>query len=148
MKKHRILVLHIVVIFGLAGCTTTVKPPRGVSPTTREMVATGYCKCGICCNWTHTWLGKPVIASGPQKGERKRVGITAMGSKAKPGTIAADTSRYPFGTVMHIPGYGYGRVEDRGSAIQGERIDLFFKSHKRAINWGRKTLPVRVWLPR
>jgi 3D (Asp-Asp-Asp) domain-containing protein len=112
------------------------------------MVTTGYCKCGKCCNWTHTWLGKPVIASGPSKGQRKQVGVTASGAKARKGTLAADTSRYPMGTVMYIPGYGYGRVEDRGSAIQGDRLDLFFKNHASATSWGRKTVPVRIWLPR
>ncbi|MBX7245378.1 MAG: 3D domain-containing protein, partial [Candidatus Sumerlaeaceae bacterium] len=34
------------------------------------------------------------------------------------GTIAADTSYYPFGTRMYIPGYGWGVVGDRGGAIK------------------------------
>jgi 3D (Asp-Asp-Asp) domain-containing protein len=110
------------------------------------MVVTGYCKCGKCCNWRRNWLGRPVIKSGPNKGKRKKVGYTASGVKAKIGTIAADTSRYPFGTVMHVPGYGYGRVEDRGGDIKGDRIDLFFKSHKAAVQWGKKELRVKVWL--
>ena len=72
--------------------------------------------------------------------------MTASGTMAKVGTIAADTSRYPFGTVMYIPGYGYGRVEDRGGAVKGEHIDLFFRTHGQAREWGRKTLPVKVWM--
>jgi 3D (Asp-Asp-Asp) domain-containing protein len=37
-----------------------------------------------------------------------------------------DAEHYPFGTIMDIPGYGRGIVEDRGSAIKGpNRIDLF-----------------------
>nr|MBL0732678.1 3D domain-containing protein [Desulfobacterales bacterium] len=60
------------------------------------------------------------------------------------GTIAADTRFYPFGTRFYIPEYGYGRVEDRGSAIKGQkRLDLYFKSHQKALNWGRKRLDVR-----
>lgn len=109
------------------------------------MVATGYCKCKQCCGWKRNWFGRPVVASGPNKGKKKKVGMTAAGTKAKPGTIAADTAKYPFGTVMWVPGYGYGRVEDRGSAIQGERIDLYFKSHKQALQWGRQTVRVKVW---
>jgi len=54
---------------------------------------------------------------------------------------------YPFGTVFYIEGYGYGRVEDRGGAIKGERIDLFFLSHRRALRWGRRTVRAKVWLP-
>jgi hypothetical protein len=62
-----------------------------------------------------------------------------------PGTIAADTVHYPFGTRMNIPGYGRGIVEDRGSAIKGpNRIDLFFNSHQTALKWGRKTIPVKI----
>ena len=50
-----------------------------------------------------------------------------------------------FGTVMEIPGYGYGVVEDRGGAIKGQKVDIFFPKHKEAINWGRKKLKVKVW---
>ena len=61
------------------------------------------------------------------------------------GTIAADTKYYPFGTRMHVPRYGWGRVEDRGGAIKGpDRIDLFFKCHGDALEWGRKKVYVRI----
>lgn len=61
------------------------------------------------------------------------------------GTIAADTTHYPFGTRMFIPGYGWGTVEDRGSAIKGvSRIDLYFHSHTNALEWGRKKLNVKI----
>jgi len=63
---------------------------------------------------------------------------------SRDGTIAADTKYYPFGTRFYIPGYGYGVVEDRGSAIKGpHRLDLYFDSHERALQWGRKTLEVQ-----
>lgn len=64
------------------------------------------------------------------------------------GTIAADTQFYPFGTRMFIPGYGWGVVEDRGSAIKGaSRIDLFHHSHHDAMLWGRRRLKVLVLNP-
>ena len=66
-----------------------------------------------------------------------------------PGTIAADTKYYPFGTIMYIPGYGKGVVEDRGSAIKGpKRIDVFFDSHRRAQKWGRQKLKVKIKVKR
>ena len=66
----------------------------------------------------------------------------------KDGTIAADTRHYPFGTRMYVPGYGWGRVEDRGGAIKGPtRIDLFFDSHQDALHWGRRKLPVQIEYP-
>ncbi len=47
---------------------------------------------------------------------------------------------------MKIPGYGTGRVEDRGGAIKGPaRIDLFFKTHQQALGWGRRRICVQVW---
>lgn len=61
------------------------------------------------------------------------------------GTIAADTRYYPFGTRMYVPGYGWGVVEDRGSAIKGpNRIDLFFSSHREALHWGRRRIQVTI----
>jgi 3D (Asp-Asp-Asp) domain-containing protein len=36
-------------------------------------------------------------------------------------------------------------VEDRGGAIKGKRLDLFFDSHKEALEWGRQQLDVKVW---
>ncbi|WP_035246335.1 3D domain-containing protein [Desulfogranum mediterraneum] len=61
------------------------------------------------------------------------------------GTLAADTDYYPFGTRIHIPGYGWGVVTDRGGAIQGPtRLDLYFESHGEALQWGRKHLEVQI----
>jgi 3D (Asp-Asp-Asp) domain-containing protein len=93
-------------------------------------------------------LGQPVIASGPNKGKPKAVGITASGTRAQRGTVAADTRLYPFGTIVRVPGYGWGRVEDRGGDIKGQKLDLFFDSHGEALEWGRQRLPVEVWLPK
>jgi len=64
------------------------------------------------------------------------------------GTIAADTRYYPFGTEMYVPGYGWGRVEDRGGAIKGpNRIDLYFDSHGDALQWGRRKVRVEIYKP-
>lgn len=37
---------------------------------------------------------------------------------ARDGTIAADTSHFPFGTRIFVPGWGWGAVQDRGGAIK------------------------------
>ena len=61
------------------------------------------------------------------------------------GTVAADTKFYRFGTRMYVPGYGWGVVEDRGSAIKGpERIDVYFNSHQEALAWGRIKVNVQI----
>ncbi len=129
-----------------AGCATVRAPPRAPRAE-RMLLATGYCPCRECCGWERNWLGRTVYSSGPLRGRRKAVGVTASGAKARHGTIAADTARYPFGTVMYIPDYGYGRVEDRGGGIKGDHIDLFFDSHREALQWGRRYRRVRIWFP-
>jgi 3D (Asp-Asp-Asp) domain-containing protein len=126
------------------GCAS-IAPPRNVEPITRNLEVTAYCACGDCCGWRRTWYGRAVEAAGPNRGKPKQVGMTASGAKARKGTIAADTTRYPFGTIMRIEGYGFGRVEDRGGAIKGDHLDLFFPSHRDALRWGRRRLPVRIW---
>ncbi|MBS3732182.1 MAG: 3D domain-containing protein [Desulfobacterales bacterium] len=62
------------------------------------------------------------------------------------GTIAADTRYYAFGTRMYVPGYGCGVVEDRGGAIKGpNRLDIFYKSHHEALQWGRRKVKVTIY---
>lgn len=77
----------------------------------------------------------------------KHVGKTASGAMVRSGTIAADPTIYPFGTVMHIPGYGYGVVEDVGGAINGQHIDLYRPNHWFARRWGAQAKKVKVWFP-
>jgi len=129
----------------VSGCAR-FRPPRGVKPKVATLLTTGYCKCGKCCSWKRNWLLRPVYATGPLKGKVKKVGVTASGTKARKGTIAADTRIFPFGTILYIEGYGYGRVEDRGGAIKGNHIDLYFRTHQQALEWGKKTKRVKVWL--
>ncbi|AXF56123.1 3D domain-containing protein [Salicibibacter kimchii] len=60
-------------------------------------------------------------------------------------TIAADPSFFPLGTVLFIPGYGYGVVADTGSAIQGAKIDLYFDTTDQVYNeWGKKDVEVYI----
>ena len=131
----------------LAGGCVGVRPPKNTVPIERTLRVTGYCKCGECCGWRRTWYGRPVYTSGPNKGKRKVIGQTASGTQAQPGTIAADTRHYPFGTIMYVPGYGYGRVEDRGGKVKGQHIDLFFRTHGQAQRWGSEKLRVKIWMP-
>ena len=132
-------------VLGLsAGCEAVKVVAEGVAAVGE---ATAYCPCGQCCGWRRNWLFRPVIASGPHRGKPKAVGITASGTEARPGTIAADTRVLPFGTILYVPGYGYGRVEDTGGDIKGNRIDLFYRSHDDALEWGRKKVRCKVWKP-
>ncbi len=60
-------------------------------------------------------------------------------------TVAADLQVFPLGTVLYIPGYGYGVVSDKGSAIVGNRIDLYFDTVDEVYEqWGKKSVTVYV----
>ena len=88
-------------------------------------VITAYCPCVKCCGKTN--------------------GITASGTKAEQGvTVAADTNKLPFGTKIYIDGIGERVVQDRGGAIKGNKIDLFFSDHQSALNFGRQTKQVTI----
>ncbi|MDN4526812.1 3D domain-containing protein [Fictibacillus fluitans] len=75
-------------------------------------------------------------------------GITKSGLRVKRdlySTIAADPDIFPIGTILFIPGYGFGVVADTGSAIKGKKIDLYFETIQDVYQkWGKKTLSVYV----
>ncbi|UJL45163.1 3D domain-containing protein [Virgibacillus sp. NKC19-16] len=60
-------------------------------------------------------------------------------------TIAADLNVYPIGTIMYIPDYGYGVVADKGSAINGNDIDLYYPTVEDVYaQWGKKEVEVYI----
>ncbi|WNF36343.1 3D domain-containing protein [Bacillaceae bacterium IKA-2] len=73
-------------------------------------------------------------------------GITFSGVTVKRdlySTIAADTSTFPIGSILFIPGYGYGVVADTGSAIKGKKIDLYYETVDDVYSqWGKKEVEV------
>ncbi|MGG4142117.1 3D domain-containing protein [Paenibacillus algorifonticola] len=75
-------------------------------------------------------------------------GITYSGVKVRRdmvSTIAADPKLFPIGSLLYIPGYGYGVVADTGSAIKGSRIDLYFETTADVFKqWGKRTVEVEV----
>ncbi|MEI3400946.1 MAG: 3D domain-containing protein [Clostridia bacterium] len=64
-------------------------------------------------------------------------------NKATVGHTVAASGQFSFGTKLMINGQEY-TVEDRGGAIQGNRIDIYMNSHVDAVAWGVKYLPVQV----
>ncbi len=74
--------------------------------------------------------------------DHPQYGITYSGVKVKRdlySTIAADLDIYPIGTIMFIPGYGYGVVADKGGAINGNKIDLYYDTVEDVYSeWGKK----------
>ena len=106
-----------------------LETPAG--PRVLTMEVTAYCPCKKCC------------------GKNAR-GITASGLRVSHNAglfVAADTALLPFHTKLQIPGYASEKpvpVLDRGGAIKGNKLDVFFPSHKAALQWGRRTIQITV----
>lgn len=100
---------------------------------TKEVVATGYT------------AGVESTGKNPND---PQYGITYSGVKVKRdlySTIAADTNVFPIGSILFIPGYGYGVVADTGSAIKGNRLDLYYETVKDVYEqWGKKSVKVYI----
>ena len=103
------------------GASNIVKSPAGGK---RKYTITAYCHCSKCCEKTD--------------------GITASGVKATEGVTVAMDKSIPFGTKIYIDGVGERIVQDRGGAIKGNRIDLYFENHNDAMNFGRQTKEVTI----
>ena len=129
----RLLLLSTTITEAEAASGTTnnlfENPEQSGKWQTVQMYITAYCPCEKCC------------------GEYSN-GETACGHKIRPGdTFVAADKNYPFGTEMIIADYNNGepvKVLDRGGAIRGNRLDVFFHSHKEALKWGVKYLDVKV----
>ena len=108
-----------------SGTTTRTASTTAVTTTAGTQVykITAYCPCAKCCGKTN--------------------GITAMGTHATAGRTVAASGKFAFGTKLNINGHVY-TVEDRGGAINGNKIDIFVNSHAEALAWGVRYLPVSV----
>lgn len=95
-------------------------------------IATAYCSCEKCCG---EWA----------KNRPNGIVYTASGEVAEEGvTIAADWNVLPKGTKVEIKGIGFRVVQDRGGAIQGNRIDIYFDSHQEALEFGVQEVQLRI----
>jgi len=69
---------------------------------------------------------------------------TASGVYPYRGVAAVDTARIPMGARLYVEGYGFATALDRGGAIKGNRIDLFFDTNREAMRWGLKRVKVYI----
>ncbi|MFH1081734.1 MAG: hypothetical protein V1766_15980 [Pseudomonadota bacterium] len=126
-KRQYLLFIVVPTILLAFGCSTLPRD-KGKKEFTRRMLVTAYDTGQKSTGWKHKYgccLLPPVYAYGPQEGKPKKVGITSSGAKAKKGTIAADISRYPYGTKCMFPATGGGRYRI-SEATSKESISTFF----------------------
>ena len=125
MKRFTQILVFICVGSSILACLE-LYDVYGPKPATWEITA--YCPCEKCCG-------------------RFADGITASGVNVKDfyGLLIAAPPEYPFGTIMDVPGYGIATVQDRGGAIKGNKLDVFFPTHQEALEWGRQYLKVKIY---
>ena len=91
-----------------------------------EMTITAYCGCRSC---NGRWYGSPA-----KNGE----------ALEEEWTVAVDPNVIPINSYIYIEGVGIRKAQDTGSAIKGNKIDLYFGSHSDTGDWG--TRGRRVWV--
>ncbi len=79
---------------------------------------TAYCPCPICCG-EYSNMVNPTTASG---------------APAVEGVTCAAPSNFEFGTELIVDGHTY-TVQDRGGAINGNHLDIYFSNHQAALNF-------------
>lgn len=72
--------------------------------------------------------------------------ITSTGTKPTEGrTIAVDPTVIPYGSKVYIPQFDRVFIaEDCGSAIKGNRIDIYMDDYNRCMDWGFKTIDIYI----
>ncbi len=84
-------------------------------------LVTGYCNCELC--------------SGGHN-------ITFSGTVPKANhTLSADLTVLPLGSKVWIDGVIY-TVEDKGSSVNGQKVDIFYDTHEEALEHGTITADV------
>ncbi|TQR16527.1 LysM peptidoglycan-binding and 3D domain-containing protein [Psychrobacillus soli] len=75
-------------------------------------------------------------------------GVTATGidllANPEQKVISVDPSVIPLGSKVWVEGYGEAIAGDTGGSIKGNKIDIFIPSKEEAINWGKKTVKVKI----
>jgi 3D (Asp-Asp-Asp) domain-containing protein len=125
---------------------STISSSKTVSGTTQPLLEEAF-------DWskypkhtvTATGYTAGIESTGKSQGHPE-YGITFSGVKVKRdlfSTVAADLTVFPIGTILFIPGYGYGVVADKGGAIKGNELDLYYETVEDVYKqWGKKKLEV------
>ena len=93
-----------------------------------EFKLTAYCSCEICCN--EYAYNRPIDGNG------NSIVYGAIGEELKEGySIAVDPTVIPYRTEVIINGHTY-KAQDCGGAIKGNRIDIYFEDHDKALEFG------------
>ena len=125
--------------------------PNIVEKGTRDKIVTsrGTTSYGDVITMNASAYDLSYQSTGKRPGD-KYYGITASGTKARPGVVAVDPRVIPLGTKLYIESidgtkdYGFAIAEDKGGAIKGNKIDLFFETANEVRSFGRRNVKVYI----
>lgn len=69
---------------------------------------------------------------------------TGIDLRQNPRVIAVDPSVIPLGSMVEVEGLGVYIAGDTGGAIRGNIIDIHFPTVQQALNWGRRSVNIRI----
>lgn len=101
-----------------------------------EFTLTAYCPCVKCCG---EWSAEHPSRIGTDYVQKTASGTIPIAGR----TVSVDTSVIPFGSIVVINGHEYV-AEDRGGAIKGNKVDVYFDSHDEALEFGRQMAEVFI----
>ena len=104
-------------------CFSTASAPS----STKEMTVTATAYTAYCAGCSGTTATGIDLRSNPNQK-----------------VIAVDPSVIPLGSRVWVEGYGEAIAGDTGGAIKGKIIDLFMENEQDALNWGRKTVTIKI----
>lgn len=108
---------------------------QGIEPIVKTLNASAY---------TAADCGKSADSAG--------YGITSSGAKATAWYTVAAGSGYPIGTIIYIPHFSEGPnggwfvVQDRGSSISNNKVDIYMNTYNECITFGRRNLECYIYV--
>jgi uncharacterized protein YabE (DUF348 family) len=122
------------------GTKNPVTVLSAASPGVKELSKSGmnFAVKQVINNVTLTAYSAGVSSTG-KSSEHPQYGLTATGTRVMEGrTIAVDPTVIPLGWWVYIDGLGFRRAEDIGSAVKGNKVDVYFDSNDYANRFGMK----------
>lgn len=144
-KAAQVIALVSFTLLPAAPVSANSQPRRATTPKAKvtyykvksvKALVTAYCPCSKCCG-----------SSADGKTSTGRDAFRHSGVAVAPRAI-------PYGCIVSIAGVGYRLADDTGGAMRRSwrkgtyHLDLRFRTHSEALEWGRKWMKVNIYAQR
>ncbi|MBY6052555.1 LysM peptidoglycan-binding domain-containing protein [Cytobacillus firmus] len=146
-KKHNVTVKQIKSWNKLS--SDTIKPKQVLKVTGASTKAAAPKKTAVKAASKKAYKEIKVKATAYTASCKGCSGITYTGINLKKNpnakVISVDPKVIPLGSKVYVPGYGEAIAGDKGSAVRGNKIDVFIPNKQKALQWGSKTVTIKVY---